>query len=492
MADVADAMKAVLTALKMPRCPVYGSHTGGAIATELARRHPALVSALIIDGVNIFDARDTRFLLTDEYMPPLSVKDDGSHLLAEWVKARDVTTWFPWSQRAAKNRLPWAFPSPEVLQDFFLDRLRAWDRYRPVYRSVFKHDFCAAVKALKVPATFMAQAHDILFPHLDRLPKLKSNQRIVRYPADFDAYADERARVVRSYRVKAEAPDDAPFHPTRGVVNRRYVDLAGGQILVRSIAEEGAQRPIVLLHDGRDSSRSFEPLMRALATGRRPVYAMDLPDNGASDALAVKRPTIAHYADAVEDTLASLGLPAVDLYAVGAGAVVALDLLSRPAFAQARALLDAPDFYPTPFARRLLREWAPPLTPRWDGAHLSSLWLMLRDEYAFWPWFDKSPAAACAVDAPSDWREMHARVMDVVRSLSTYHRLTEAALRYEWERRLRQVANRRKVKLAATANEPRRCHVQAAARSAHLPKILTLPSLVDSTAREILRHLRLR
>jgi hypothetical protein len=42
---------------------------------------------------------------------------------------------------------------------------------------------------------------------------------------------------------------------------------------------------------------------------------------------------------------------------------------------------------------------------------------MLRDEYAFWPWFDKSPAAACAVDAPTDWHEMHARFVDIVRSL---------------------------------------------------------------------------
>jgi pimeloyl-ACP methyl ester carboxylesterase len=489
MADVADALNTILIALKMPRCPVYGSHTGGAVATELARRHPARASALIVDGVNIFSPRDTRFLLTDEYMPALEVRDDGSHLFAEWVKARDVMTWFPWSRRSAKNRLPWAFPSPEDLHDFFLDRLRAGDRYRAVYRSVFKHDFCAAVRALAVPATFMTQADDILFPHLDRLPQLKPNQHILRHSADFEAYADERERVVRDYRVSAKAPIDAPFRPTRGSLNRRYVDLTGGQILVRSAGEARPGRPLLLLHDGRASSRVFEPLMRALAK-RRPVYAPDLPDNGASDTLAARRPGIGEYADAVADTVAVLRLAPCDVYAVGAGAAVALDLLKRSAFAKARALLEAPDFYTPSFASRLARQWAPPLTAEWDGAHLNRLWLMLRDEYAFWPWFDKSPVAACAVDTPTDWHEMHARVVDVVRSLPTYHRLTEAALRYDWKASLRQIGKKRTVKLAVTANDPRLSYVRAAAGSARLPDIMMLPAEAEAKARDILRRLR--
>lgn len=489
MSDVADALNATLIALKMPRCPVYGSHTGGAVATELARRHSARVSALIIDGVNIFPPRDTRFLLTDEYMPSLVVKDDGSHLLSEWVRARDVMTWFPWSKRSAKNRLPWAFPSPEGLQDFFLDRLRAGDRYRAVYRSVFRHDFCSAVEALTVPATFMTQAQDILFPHLDRLPKLKPNQHILRHSADFEAYADERERVIRDYRVRVKAPAEAPFRPTRGFLNRRYVDLTGGQILVRSAGEGKRGRPLLLLHDGRASSRVFEPLMRALAKHRL-VYAPDLPDNGASDTLAARRPGIGEYADAVADTVTALRLAPCDVYAVGAGAAVALDLLRRPAFAKARVLLEAPDFYNPSFARRLAHQWAPQLSAEWDGAHLNRLWLMLRDEYAFWPWFDKSPAAACAVDAPTDWRELHARVVDVVRSLPTYHRLTEAALRYDWKAPLRQIGKKRMVKLAATADDPRLSHVRAAARSARLPDIVMLPVTTEDKAQEILRRLR--
>ncbi len=114
---------------------------------------------------------------------------------------------------------------------------------------------------------------------------------------------------------------------------------------------------------------------------------------------------------------------------------------------------------------------------------------MLRDEYAFWPWYDKSPAAACAVDAPIDWHELHARVTDILRSLPTYHRLTVAALRYDWMVALRRVPNR-SVTLAATANDPRRPHTEAAARLARLPEVAVLPAPLDGKAREILRLLR--
>jgi pimeloyl-ACP methyl ester carboxylesterase len=479
--DAADALNATLVTLGMPRCAVYGSHTGGAIAVELARRHPARVAALIVDGINLFGARDTRLLLSEQYRPALTVADDGSHLFANWVKTRDSLIWFPWYRRSARNRLPWPFPSAQELHDFFLDRLRAGNGYQALYGAVFRHDLRKAVMALTVPATFMAQAHDILFPHLARLPKLKANQRIRRYPADLAAYVDEKARVVRDYQVRANAPSDTPFQPTPGAINRRYVDVAGGQVLVRSAGEGLRGRPLLLLHDGRASSRTFERLIRVLAR-RRGVYAPDLPDNGASDALDARRPGIEDYADAVADTVNTLDLAPCDVYAVGSGAAVALNLLARPAFESTRAALETPDFYTPTVARRLMREWVPPLAPDLDGAHLNRLWLMLRDEYAFWPWFDKSPTAACAADSPDDWWEMHARVTDILRSLPTYHRLTLAALRYDWISALRRL-RKRTVVLTTAANDARRSHTEAAAQLARLPKVIVLS--VNAEARAI-------
>jgi pimeloyl-ACP methyl ester carboxylesterase len=338
-----------------------------------------------------------------------------------------------------------------------------------------------------MPATFMTQASDPLYRYLDDLPKLKSDQKIERHSPTID-YLEEEARVLRSYRIQRAAPPERPLRPTRGAINRRYVDLSSGQVLVRSSGESRGGRPLLLLHDGRASSRMFEPLMRLLGR-HRPVYAPDLPDNGASDPLKAHRPAIADYAEAVAATMLEMRLSSSDIYAVGAGSVVALELLKLRGFARARALLETPDFYSSAFSRRLLHQWAPPLAPDREGAYLNKLWLMLRDEYAYWPWFDQSASAAVALDVPADSRELHARAVEILRSLSTYHRLTAAALRYDWASALRRL-RQRSIIMAATESDPRRLHTEAAAELTSIKRPVVLPKNVPEKAHAVLRALR--
>jgi pimeloyl-ACP methyl ester carboxylesterase len=227
--------------------------------------------------------------------------------------------------------------------------------------------------------------------------------------------------------------------------------------------------------------------MRELS-GYRPVYAPDLPDNGASDPLPTAQPQIDDYAASVSEMVAELRLGPCDLYAVGAGAAVGLQLFSRSLFKDARIVLDTPDFYSSDVSQRLSHDWAPVLQPQWDGAHLNRIWLMLRDEYSFWPWFDRSPAAACARDVPSDAQPMHLRAVDILRSLPTYHRLTEAALRYEWEAPLSD-ANHERTVVAVTVDDPRRVHIEAATRRAHWAGPVLFEEEPSEKARSILRLL---
>src|SRR5262249_12657163 len=63
--------------------------------------------------------------------------------------------------------------------------------------------------------------------------------------------------------------------------------------------------------------------------------------------------------------------------------------------------------------------------------------------------------------AQRNGRSFHTRVVDVLRRLPTYHRLTMAALRYDWTPALED--NRGNVMLAATT-EHRRLHAKAAAQ----------------------------
>jgi pimeloyl-ACP methyl ester carboxylesterase len=488
--EVADALSATLAALDMPACPIYGTHTGAAVALELGRRHPEQASALIIDGPCMFEPFEEAYLRSDSFMPDLNVRHDGSHLLSLWVRMRDGVVWLPWNQREQVWRFSYSLLEPGILHCMYLDMLRGGDAHRAVYRSAIT-DGREAAAELTVPATYVAAETDILHEHLGRLPELKDNQEIVGLPAesvDFLSGMGDHlaavAQITRKYRVDAEAPADPSFQPKAGAINRRYVDPPAGQILVRSAGEGLEGKPLLLLHDGRGSSRVLEPLIAALAS-RRPVYAVDIPDNGASDPLAAEQPGIADYADAVASAFGLLELDSPDLYATGAGAAVALELLGRQEFAAAAAVLEAPDFYAPDFAGRLAEQWVPPIAPAWDGAHLNRLWLMLRDEYAFWPWFDRTPTSACTGAAPTEWKEMHARVVEIVRSLPTYHRLTMAALDYDWSPALRE-ANASRLSLAVTERDPRRPHAEAAAEAAGIPAPTLLSDRTDERATQIL------
>lgn len=59
MADLADALAAALRAMSFSKVPVFGTHTGAAIALELAVRHPDLVSGIILDGLPMFTKQET-------------------------------------------------------------------------------------------------------------------------------------------------------------------------------------------------------------------------------------------------------------------------------------------------------------------------------------------------------------------------------------------------------------------------------------------------
>lgn len=51
VADWADSLVSVLDAAGVERAAVYGAHVGAAVALELAVRHPARVSRLLLDGL---------------------------------------------------------------------------------------------------------------------------------------------------------------------------------------------------------------------------------------------------------------------------------------------------------------------------------------------------------------------------------------------------------------------------------------------------------
>jgi pimeloyl-ACP methyl ester carboxylesterase len=174
----------------------------------------------------------------------------------------------------------------------------------------------------------------------------------------------------------------------------------------------------------------FTPVMTALAK-TRPVYALDLPGNGDSDAPAKRRPGVADFARDAAAVAQKLGLRRYDLYGKKSGASVAAALAQQYPARVNKLMLDGAIMFSAAERKRLAANYTPPIEVTWDGAYLFTTWLMLRDELVFWPWYARDAKSARAIDANFNAAWLHDRVVEVLKSKDTYHLLTQAALKHD-------------------------------------------------------------
>lgn len=162
--------------------------------------------------------------------------------------------------------------------------------------------------------------------------------------------------------------------PDRPVVNlrRAYFECRYGQLHVRtSFPSTGGfdeHTPLVCLHEHPRSSRTFAALLPEIGTDRS-VYACDTPGCGESDPPDAA-PAIADYAGAIGDFLDALRLRETDVFGVGAGAAIAVELaIARPKGVRRLVLAQVPL---GPVAAPGGAPW--PAPPAADGSHLIAEW----------------------------------------------------------------------------------------------------------------------
>jgi len=163
----------------------------------------------------------------------------------------------------------------------------------------------------------------------------------------------------------------------RATVNlrRAYFECRYGQLHVRtafpSTGGFDEHTPLVCLHEGPGSSRSFAPLLAAMGTDRS-VYAADLPGCGESDPPPAQ-PAVADYAQAVGDFLGNLRLRRVDVLGYHEGAAIAAELAMREPERVRRLVFAGLSAY-TGAEREALHPQPYPEPPSLDGAHLLAGW----------------------------------------------------------------------------------------------------------------------
>lgn len=129
---LADATVKMLDAIGAPRCDVFGMHTGGHIAMEMAIRHPDRVRRLVLEGLGI---------------PPQSMKDEytnqilatpkpdayGTHFTWAFNMNRDMFLFFPYYKKDLAHRRTREIPDVDELHERALDLLKNIETYHHAY-----------------------------------------------------------------------------------------------------------------------------------------------------------------------------------------------------------------------------------------------------------------------------------------------------------------------------------------------------------------------
>ncbi|MEE4453987.1 alpha/beta hydrolase [Novosphingobium resinovorum] len=217
-------------------------------------------------------------------------------------------------------------------------------------------------------------------------------------------------------------------------MDRGFVRIAEGQVHYRILsALPGAEhvRPLVMLHLSPASSRSMEPLMRALRAGGHggAIIAPDTLGNGDSAAPARTDADIAYFADATVRMADALGLEVFDLYGSHTGARIACEIAaSRPERVGALVMSGITE-YDAATQALYTDSYVPRVAPDEYGRQMVWGFHFVRDQHLFAPYFRREAAYRLAKDVPPP-EVLHEGALDILRALDTYHIPYLAAFAY--------------------------------------------------------------
>jgi pimeloyl-ACP methyl ester carboxylesterase len=222
-------------------------------------------------------------------------------------------------------------------------------------------------------------------------------------------------------------------------IDRAFVRIAEGLVHYRHCAPEraGRARPLYMIHSSPMSALPLEPLMAALGGGRA-VIAPDTLGNGDSAGPEPDAPDMDYYADSVARVLDALGLDCIDLYGSHTGAHIACELALRHPSRVNRIVFDGVGVFSTEDKNDFLRYYAPAQRPDEIGSQFLWAWNWTRDGFVFFPNFRRTEQSRRAVAIPSA-TALHTMTVELLKSLSTYHKAYHAAFRHPDRERLTQL-----------------------------------------------------
>ena len=168
IADFAAAHVAAFDALGLETFDLYGTHTGGCIASEIAIRYPHRVRSLILDGMSLYSDEERADMLT-HYAPEIIPDLNGSQLTWIWHFVRDNYLFWPWYKRDAAHVRSVGLPSADVLHDKLVEVVKAARTYHFSYRAAIRYDKAARLPLVQTPTLLVCAENDMLLPYFDEV-----------------------------------------------------------------------------------------------------------------------------------------------------------------------------------------------------------------------------------------------------------------------------------------------------------------------------------
>ena len=458
IADFAQALDEVITALGLAGAPLYATHTSAKIALHYATE-TAAPCLLLLDGLSIpIAAPDPDFIA--RYMRVFQVDSDGAYLASEWTRLRDTLRWFPWFDPRPGTRMQIAALDDSWIEAFALDLFSAGPHYAGAYAAAMRYDPLPALRRVTVPTVVAARTDDVLYGSLDHVPLDRGTVSVERLASDAAGWL---AWLEAKFSLSA-----GPIAPALGVWEGdgpHYVDLKSGQMFIRLEAAAGGRTQLILAAPTTLHARAWQ---RALAGSCRTIVP-DLPGYGESDPL--QDASLGDHAAALAAMLEALGETSVDVVGLDFATPLAVEFAVRYPSLVGRLVLDGAIAAADVNALRL----CPSFPMRSSGGHLHDIWHMLRDGEAQWPWYDGSVAAQRRIAPLLDAESLHDALLDVLKQPASYWAITVAGLsaRIPYERLTMHVlllevtgdpAYRRTAEIAATIP-----HAEIAERPIDIP-----------------------
>ena len=87
--------------------------------------------------------------------------------------------------------------------------------------------------------------------------------------------------------------------------------------------------------------------------------------------------------------------------------------------------------------RFLPEEYAPSVTPVWDGTHWLRAWNHIRDSELWWPWLDRTHQNVRKAEPRIDPQQLTLRVREAMKQPYSYQDAWRTSLAWPWRQRIK-------------------------------------------------------